>query len=300
VGVVASAPQSLDQIKTVLVNIPAGPFKMGTNLTETTRALQDCTDRDKATRCDPVDVQDSFPEHDVLINQFTLEKYEVNTEQYVAFLNSLGPNSHKAGCGGQPCAATENEQQFSHIAFDSLRYTVTSAIYANRPINYVTWYGADAYCRAIGRRLPSEAEWEYAGRYPDGRIYPWGNFWEPTRALTSRPANEGGAREVNDFTTGRSQLELFNMSGNVSEWVNDWYDANSYANTPQNAVNPQGPPGGTTKVIRGGDWDAIPLYARLPHRRDAEPTTVTISIGFRCAADGGAATSNTSPLTAGS
>jgi formylglycine-generating enzyme required for sulfatase activity len=99
--------------------------------------------------------------------------------------------------------------------------------------------------------------------------------------------NEGGARDVTDYPTGRSQLEIFNLSGNVAEWVNDWYDANSYANTPSQAISPQGPPSGRRKVHRGGDWDAIPLYARLPHRRDAEPTAVLITVGFRCAADGG-------------
>ncbi|MBX3063882.1 MAG: SUMF1/EgtB/PvdO family nonheme iron enzyme [Anaerolineae bacterium] len=278
---------SLSSITTQLIDLPSSPFKMGTTLTETTRALQDCADRDKATNCDPAYVQDSFPEHDVAINAFAIEKYEVTTEQFVAFLNSLGPNSHKSACGGTLCAATTTEKQFSQISFDGVTYKVSNPLFNLRPITYVSWYGADAYCRAISRRLPTEAEWEYAARGPNGNIYPWGNFWDPEGklALTSRPTQQNGANDVNSYPSGATPTGIFNMSGNVSEWVSDWYDANAYANTPANAIDPKGPASGTAKVTRGGDWSTIPLFARAVHRREVPPESLEPNLGFRCAAD---------------
>jgi formylglycine-generating enzyme required for sulfatase activity len=306
-AITSNSADTLAQIKTTLVLLQAGQFKMGTNPNETRRALDDCRDRDTG-QCKDADVEDSFPEHDVFINTFAIEKYEVSTEQYLAFLNVKGPNSHKTGCGGEPCAAVVDDQQFAHIKFDGVSYAVSNAIYNSRPVTFVTWYGAESYCAAIGRRLPTEAEWEYAARGKEGNIYPWGTFWdpktEPTRALTSRsrPNEEFGPVDVSTYTAGATATGIFNLSGNVSEWVADWYASNAYQTTPIGQVDPKGPPSSPNnhKVVRGGDWDALPFFARTVHRRDAAPTEVRSTIGFRCASNetvlpGG----NPTPLPAG-
>jgi len=261
---------------------------MGTTLKEAQQAVDDCTSRDKA-KCDISMTEDSIPEHSVTVNTFQMEKYEVSYEQYVAFLNYLGPNGHLKQCGGEPCAAMQGpDQPGSYIKFDGTRYSVANEIYRNRPVAFVTWFGAKAYCEAIERRLPTEAEWERAARGNEKRIYPWGNSWDPTFARTNRPTNLGGPDEVNAFKSGETpDTGIFNLAGNVSEWVFDYYDSNYYKNLSQGILNPKGPeigPAGT-RVVRGGDWDKPPFFARTVHRTDADPGKVFGTIGFRCAAD---------------
>src|SRR5262249_43196855 len=104
---------------------------------------------------------------------------------------------------------------------------------------------------------------------------------------TSRPKNEGGPDDVNAYSNGVSADGIFNLAGNVSQWVNDWYESNSYKTVQPNAIDPQGPPNSSVghKVVRGGNWDSLPFFARAVHRQDFDPLTVVGSIGFRCAAD---------------
>jgi len=287
-----------------LVPIQGGIFEMGTTIKEAQTAVDDCVVRDKG-RCDLSMVEDSYPAHNVTVNSFRIEKYEVSYEQFIAFLNFMGPKSHSNGCGGQPCAAMNGpEAQGSYFKFDGTKYLISSELYLRRPAAYVTWYGADSYCKSVGRRLPTEAEWERAARDGDKRLYPWGNDWDSNapKARTSRPKNEGGPDFFDAYPTGRSADQVFNLAGNVSEWVFDWYDAAYYKTTAtSNPIDPRGPassPKGT-KVARGGDWDAPPLFARAVHRQDFDPARGTGRIGFRCAADQELSSSAAVPPKAG-
>jgi formylglycine-generating enzyme required for sulfatase activity len=216
-----------------------------------------------------------------------MEVYEVSVAQYVAFLNWLGPNGHKTGCQGQPCAFTTLEKpDQSYVAFDGTTYTVVNPdFYSNHPATFVTWWGADEYCRAINRRLPTEAEWERAARGSANNVYPWGFEFDPNRAMSSYPTATG-TMPVNEFPNGASPYGVFNLSGNVSEWVWDWYQGDYYTqqlNSPQ--PNPNGPISGTERVHRGGSWDTKPLFLRAVHRLSRAPGDPTSSIGFRCVAD---------------
>jgi len=272
-----------------LIPLTGGSFTMGTTTKEMQQAVDDCATRDKG-HCDINMASDAFPPHQVYINNFSLEQYEVSYDQYIAFLNYLGPSSHLKQCGGFPCAAMNDaSHQASYIKFNGTQYTLTNAIYHNRPVANVTWYGADTYCKTIGRRLPSEAEWEYAARGSgqSERLYPWGNDWDPTKARTSRPKNEGGPDTVDAFKTGSTPEGILNLAGNVAEWVNDWYDPGYYKNVPPNGIDPTGPTSGSngTKVARGGSWDALPFFARAVQRQDFDPAGVFPAVGFRCAAD---------------
>jgi formylglycine-generating enzyme required for sulfatase activity len=173
------------------------------------------------------------------------------------------------------------------VIFDSANYRVQPFL-EQYPVAGVTWYGARAYCNAIGRRLPTEAEWERAARGSDGRIFPWGNEYSGDFAKTSRPIveeNLRGAVQVGSYPLGRSPYGVFDMAGNVEEWVNDWYSETYYRQPESSGPNPQGPPAGTQKVLRGGSWATMPFFARTPHRRSLEPDRQSISAGFRCADD---------------
>lgn len=146
------------------------------------------------------------------------------------------------------------------------------------------WYEADAYARAMGAALPTEAQWEKAARGTDGREYPWGNEWDPAKCVSMEETIykfSPGFRPVGSYPTGASPYGVLDMAGNVWEWVADWYDYEAYRSAEDR--NPAGPATGSHKVLRGGcslyDERFSRCAARMvmpPHVRDWTPT------GFRC------------------
>jgi len=278
-------PPELDAIKTELVTITGGTFMMGTTKDEAIQAMEECALYGKV--CEDLSwVSDSFPPHQTTVDSFAMEVYEVSVLQYVTFLNWMGPNSHKTHCQGQPCAFTTREQENSYIEFDGTVYAVRNPeFYGNHPVTFVTWWGAAEYCNTLNRRLPTEAEWERAARGSQNRVYPWGFEFDPQRAASSI-AEQIGTVPVISYPNGASPYGVFNMAGNVSEWVFDWYQVDYYnqqLTAPE--PNPKGPVAGTEKVHRGGSWDTAPLFLRSVHRLSAPPGNPSASIGFRCAAD---------------
>ncbi len=277
----AAIPPELDVIKTDLVPITGGTYMMGTTLEEGIQAMDECGLYGKSCT-DPNWVADSIPSHATTVDSFQMEVTEVTLAQYVTFLNWLGPNAHATGCQGNVCVKTRVEEPNSLIEFDGAQYTmVNPSFYANHPITYVTWWGAEEYCRTLNRRLPTEAEWERAARGSQNYVYPWGFQFDGARAMSSITAN-AGAVPVEEYPSGQSPYGVLNMSGNVSEWVQDWYQADYYTQAAAAGPNPQGPPSGVEHVIRGGSWDTIPLFLRAVHRMTAAPDQPSASIGFRC------------------
>lgn len=285
-GTDGGVPAPLQGITTRLLQIPGGTFTMGTTAAEVLAAVNACVD--EGGNCDIAMGEDSSPAHPVTIDAFQIEETEVTYQQYLAFLNNMGPRSHLNGCDGFSCIATLNETDVSNVSFDSANYRVPELI--NRfPVAGVTWYGARAYCEAIGRRLPTEAEWERAARGNEGFIYPWGNDRNIANANTSSRTDisieQRGAVEVGTYPQGSSQYGVLDMAGNVAEWVADWYSPTYYSQTEASSLNPQGPPVGTERVLRGGSWDARMFFARSIHRQSWQPDQSLIWAGFRCAAD---------------
>jgi formylglycine-generating enzyme required for sulfatase activity len=272
---------AVDAIRPELVFIPSvDNFQMGTTFAEIAQAVNQCTIEEQGD-CTVDMGQDSMPVHSVKLAPFQMQRSEVTASQYTAFLNMLGPGSHLNGCEGNPCALTRVEDENSLIGYDGKVY---DDLGGNLPIFKVTWYGAKAFCEASGNRLPTEAEWEYAARGTDGRIYPWGNVWDPLSARTSIPATtEVGPLVINSYPSGLSPFGLFDMAGNVAEWVNDWYDPAFYSSADATVANPTGPVAGTDKVIRGGSWDAKPFFARSVHRQSLPLEQSGSWVGFRCA-----------------
>jgi serine/threonine protein kinase/formylglycine-generating enzyme required for sulfatase activity len=226
-----------------MILIPAGHFMMGSH-----------------------EKPDEQPLHRVYLDGYYIDKEEVTTGRYRAFLKS-----------------TEHAAPYKWEDFKS-------DADSNRPVVGVTWFDADAYCRWAGKRLPTEAEWEKAARGIDERKFPWGNE-EPdqTRANFGRCCGWKGygmLAEVDSLEKGKSPYGVHGMSGNVWEWTSDWYANNYYKASP--ATNPKGLSNGDRKAIRGGSWSNTATDLRVTGRDKLSPSYKNQSLGFRCAQDIGA------------
>ena len=193
---------------------------------------------------------DEQPPHQVSISAFYLDRYEVSQIAYQTFLEARGK--------GQ-----------------------SSLPNPERAATMVSWTAAADYCQQLGKRLPTEAEWEYAARSAEGRIYPWGNA-PPTRSQAHYLGGHSkGPFEVDSLPQSATPEGLFHLAGNVAEWVQDWWDHGYYATSP--AADPSGPAEGDYKVVRGGSWsqpaDELRTTARAYHSMDRGSGY----IGFRCA-----------------
>ncbi|MDF0675447.1 MAG: SUMF1/EgtB/PvdO family nonheme iron enzyme [Nitrospira sp.] len=214
------------------------------------------------------------PEHHVTVDAYYIDQFEVTAGRYQKFVES-------AKRGLPPMWDDEAARTLSDL-----------------PAVGMSWPDAVAYCTWAGRRLPTEAEWEKAGRGTDGRRYPWG-YMQPFVDI----ANYNRGMWVNEATTlvpvtsglagmsvrhglkegGKSPYGLAHMAGNAAEWVADWYDREYYLKSPEQ--NPTGPAAGEKRVMRGGSWADLPVALRVTARFSAEPDFEDRTIGFRCAAD---------------
>jgi eukaryotic-like serine/threonine-protein kinase len=206
------------------------------------------------------DQADSLPQHSVTLSAFYLDQYEVANVHYLACVES-------GAC--TPPLRRSSETRGSY--FDN-------PAFSKYPVLAVTWDQAATFCNWDGKRLPTEAEWEYAATGGDGRRYPWGQAFDP--ALV--PVSHNDTAEIGSFPGGASPFGAFDMAGNVLEWVADWYDAAYYSSSP--AQDPTGPDSGARRVLRGGSFgnpDSA-IYANT-RRFSRPPNGADVDIGFRCA-----------------
>jgi formylglycine-generating enzyme required for sulfatase activity len=154
-----------------------------------------------------------------------------------------------------------------------------------KPVIGLTWKRCRSYCLWRGKRLATEAEWERAAGGTNHRTYPWGEeLPDESRAHFNRCCfiDKGDIlREVGSLELGKTPEGVYEMSGNIAEWVFDWYDARYYQKSP--GKNPQGPPKGKYHVIRGGAWNSLPDYMRVSHRYGQNDGQEFYGIGCRCA-----------------
>ncbi|MBU2553161.1 MAG: formylglycine-generating enzyme family protein [Bacteroidetes bacterium] len=234
------------------VNVIGGNFLMGTNSGE----------------------YDEQPAHRVTLNSFQITQYEITNEQYCCFLNEIGCNLNGSYNGIEYIDMNDNDCQLKYQ--DSL--FVPERGKNNFPVVEVTWYGAEAYAHWIGGRLPTEAEWEYAAN--------GGNMANSTAYSGSENVNSvaiyisNGAEETQQIGSKLpNELGIYDMSGNVWEWCNDWYSSKYYYTSPK--INPEGAIFGTFKVRRGGGWNHTANYCRVVNRHKITPNLSYSNLGFR-------------------
>lgn len=247
-----------------MVLIPAGDFIQGSTDAEIDAAIQMCDNAYGGNCPHPRDwFTDEMPRRTVYLDAFYIDKWEVTNEQFSAFA---------ADSGYQTDAEKKGEAQ-TWRSFN----TPGREKY---PVVWMSWNDANAYCGWASKRLPTEAEWEKAARGTDGRIWPWGSNWDNSRANTG-DGGPGSVTAVGSYPAGASPYGVLDMTGNVWEWVADWYDPLWYSNSPTH--NPGGPPQGASRVLRGGAFKNPPWEVRAVHRHSGGPDGYAPDHGFRCA-----------------
>lgn len=197
------------------------------------------------------------PLHRVYLDDYAIHKTEVTRGQFAAFIEAT--------------------------AFETDWPTAGAGDDLDRPATGVLWKGADAYCRWVGMRLPTEAEWEKAARGEDGRRYPWGNEWDVEKANTAE-SGFGETLPVGSYDPqGASPYEVLDMAGNAAEWVADYFDFRYYQISPDH--NPSGPAAVMDRGLRGGSYESTHPYTTTYIRDSSHSVRPNPRVGFRCASD---------------
>jgi formylglycine-generating enzyme required for sulfatase activity/tetratricopeptide (TPR) repeat protein len=202
------------------------------------------------------------PVHTVYLDSFWIDQTEVTNRMY-ALCVSTGA-----------CQAPKALNSYSRSSYYG------NSDFENYPVIYIDWDMAKTYCTWAGQRLPTEAEWEKAARGTANYTYPWGEEVNCDKA--NAQGCKGETSPVGEYELGKSPYGVFDMAGNVMEWVADWYSDTYYESSPRE--NPLGPSSGTYHVLRGGSWKSIENSLRSSYRLGLTPNTTNFYlIGFRCA-----------------
>ena len=221
----------------IMIDIPAGPFTMGS---------------------DDADPEDA-PAQQIDLPAFAIDRFEVTNADFDAFAKATG---YLTFGEREERGSWRNEWEMGQD---------------NHPVVMVTWEDAVAYCEWLGKRLPTEAEWEKAARGEDARRFMWGNDWDPSKANVKETGLRGTAA-VGSFGAGASPYGVDDMAGNVWEWTADWYQAYP-GNTADDPYY-----GEQFRVTRGGGWFDEEPQSTTYNRNAADPVkTANDDLGFRCA-----------------
>ena len=280
-----------------MVYVPASAFKMGTDRAALQGAygiLSTRAQRGIGLR----HVEDQMPQHEVELDCFLIDKYEVTNAQFKRFVadTQYATTAERKGAStvnvGERGEYTEGGWEVAKrvwwgCPFDAERRDGHE--FQNHPVVQMSWEDASAYARWAGARLPTEAEWEKAARGVDGREYPWGD-WAHTLVTNRCRAGLAGTPWLNTRTTpvgfhrhAPGPHGTFDQAGNAWEWVQDFYDRHYYASSPTR--NPTGPAKGHMHGLRGGSFNNCygGFYERCATRHAAAPDMPRDDFGFRLA-----------------
>jgi serine/threonine-protein kinase len=223
-----------------MVLVPAGYFQMGSSTGQPNEA----------------------PEHPVFLDAFYLDTFEVSNADY------------RQCVAGSACTPSGAVDSFTYQGYRD------EPTYDTYPVVSVTWDQAEAYCRWAGKRLPSEAEWEFAASSPEDLTWPWGDIFDPDLSAAGDPDTQ----PVDSYPQGVSRFGVHNLAGNVAEWVADGFDETFYTTSP--AFNPVGVGSETDRINRGGSFGNPDGAFYTTSRRYIKNRTFSdVDIGFRCAKD---------------
>jgi len=255
------------------VLVPGGSFVMGATALDLKRAALSCQRELLGALCDEEGLRAIFvaeaPAHDVTLSPYAIDRTEV----------SVGAYTRCVDAGACPPPETERHDP----RFDA----------PDLPATNVDWSAAVAFCTWNGGRLPTEAEWEFAARGPEGRTYPWGNVYSPylcnhgafARDATDATDGFAGLAPVGSFPDGATPLGILDLAGNAGEWVADYYDTDpqGFGYDASSQVDPKGKKFGVAHVVRGGSFADGAAWQRGTAR--AKSLGASPTVGFRCAAD---------------
>jgi len=253
------------------VYIPAGEFLMGSTQEQADAAIQ--------SGCEKKWIDSETPQHMVYLDGYWIDKTEVSNIMFSRFIDEKSYKTEAEEEGsGWVYNAQKNEWEKTQGANWQHPDGPSSSIKGkeNHPVLQLWWNDARSYCEWARGRLPSEAQWEKAARGTDGRMYPWGNQ-EPTCDLANFGDCVGKTKEVGSLVQGASPYGALNMAGNVSEFVDDWYNEGYYANSPRENPRYSGPQTLGYRFPRGGAYNNEPVYLRSSSRTSADGY-----YGFRC------------------
>lgn len=248
---IEAVPGSVPDADLPMIKIPAGEFVMGSSAEE----VKDVKDRyGKRDLYKNHPFEEEIPRHKVFVKSFLIDAHEVTVGEYAHFVHATGHAAPKSWAGGHP---------------DSAR--------GKHPVTFVTYEDAQAYAKWAGKRLPTAEEWEKAARGPDGRVYPWGDSFDPYKAATAESdmhaiagamCNINSAAQVMIAAGDVSPYGVRDMGGNVREWT---------------ATSSQGDP--KMAVIKGASWVDLSVNARAAHREYVPKAGSAHIVGFRCVKD---------------
>ncbi len=274
-----------------------------------------CNNWDGSTVPDAHCGSDESPYHAVILPTFEIDVTEVTVRQYAMFLNSLEaegkPNQCSTNAGDGECIDTDNP-----ILTNVDGQWSAAPDRAQHPVRWVSWYGAQAYCEWAGKRLPTEAEWEMAARggcaeyegqgencKSESYMFPWGNLPDYCQAANKKECVNDTV-EVAQYPPS-AHYGLYDLAGNVWEWVSDWYGSDYYCAGPdaeteagvdgwkyctdgeapfvESWQTPSGPPEGSLMTAKGGYYGSPVWALRTSQRSKWEPNEAAYFLGFRCA-----------------
>jgi len=257
------------------VTVPAGWFRMGSTKAELRAALTRFGAKEVRGRLRRVlgyFLQEELPQRRIYLSTFQIDRFEVTNRDYRRCVRrgrcTAIPAPSRLGAFARPDA----------------------------PVVNVTWTQAAAYCRFVGKRLPTEAEWEKAARGPFGRVWPWGAHWHeracnhgtlhPVQSLFHGSRTDGfyWVAPVGWFRFDRSYYGVRDLAGNAAEWVADWYRPGWWHGGKVPRYNPRGPRSGRGRLIKGGSWSRLRILSRPAAKRIlVGGQSRAPDVGFRCA-----------------